>query len=94
MKTITIDPISYFNDFSDEDLYTMAMELQEPFISNDALIRKHCEIIYGKSNLVNFVGLGIILCKTLANRLKEANEKLVDADVYFLKKSEIEGFEY
>jgi len=76
MKTNTIDPIKYFDDFSDEDLYTMAMELQEPFISNDALIRKHSEIIYGKSNLVNFVGLGTILCKTLAFRLKEYSPNL------------------
>jgi len=61
----------YFEDFSDAELYNLAMELQESTIPEDAGIRKCAKDIFGTVDLVRIIGLGVLLSKELAKRLKK-----------------------
>jgi hypothetical protein len=66
--------ITYFDKFSDEDLFQMTMELQMTSVPLDAKVRTCCIDVFGNDTLINLIGIGTLLCKPLAERMKLYSE--------------------
>lgn len=65
---------NHFEVYTDQELISIANELEQTTFTEDSIIRKICIVIFGGFSPVYVVGLGSLLSKELAKRLNNKKE--------------------
>lgn len=76
MENIDNTATKYLKSLSETELIQIAEDLQKPVLEADSPLRKATKEIFGEDSMMLRVGIGIPLCKVLADRIISLGENI------------------